>query len=52
MVAIGGVQVGRVRDVLRAGAHGVAVSSGVWGSESPANAVRAYIEAIESATDE
>jgi len=46
LVAIGGVTPDRVEAVLEAGAHGVAVSSGVWGAPHPAAAVDAYLRAL------
>lgn len=44
--ALGGLTPVRVPDVLAAGAHGVAVLSGILSAEDPAAAVRAYREAI------
>jgi len=49
VVAIGGVEVDRVRDVLAAGAHGVAVISGVWGAPHPRDAVIRYLHALDFA---
>ncbi len=46
VLAIGGVQVGRVAEVRSRGAHGVAVLGGVWGAGSPADAVTDYISAL------
>jgi thiamine-phosphate diphosphorylase len=48
VVAIGGIDAARAADVLGAGAHGIAVVRGVWGSRDPAGAVRHYREAIAS----
>lgn len=48
LVAIGGVTPERVAPVLDAGAHGVAVLSGVWGGAAPADAVRRYLEALDA----
>lgn len=47
MLGIGGVSVDRVRDVVRAGAHGVAVLGGVWSAPDPAAAVSEYLVALE-----
>ena len=51
VVAIGGVGPERVGAVLAAGAHGVAVLSGIWtpSAGGPADAVRAYCDALEAA---
>lgn len=51
VVAIGGIDVGRVAAVVRAGAHGVAVLRGVWSASDPARAVGEFVSAIEGATD-
>jgi thiamine-phosphate pyrophosphorylase len=48
LVAIGGIDPGRVGDVLAAGAYGVAVVRGVWDARDPAAAVRRYLEAVET----
>jgi thiamine-phosphate pyrophosphorylase len=47
LVAIGGIDPARVREVLGAGAYGVAVVRGVWDSRDAPAAVRRYREAIE-----
>ncbi|MFZ8447364.1 thiamine phosphate synthase, partial [Staphylococcus aureus] len=44
-VAIGGIEVGDVAPLRRAGAAGVAVVSAVSGAEDPASATRALREA-------
>jgi thiamine-phosphate pyrophosphorylase len=49
LLAIGGVDVARVRGLVRAGAHGVAVVRGVWSRGTPAAAVVEYMDAIEDA---
>lgn len=49
VLAIGGVTPGRVAPCLAAGAAGVAVVSGVLGSDDPRRAVGEYAEAIERA---
>lgn len=48
LVAIGGIDPGRVPDVLTGGAYGVAVVRGVWDARDPAGAVRRYLEAMET----
>jgi len=45
-MAIGGIDVGRVAEVLAAGAHGVAVIGGVWGTPHPRDAVIRYLHAL------
>ncbi|MEX2584001.1 MAG: thiamine phosphate synthase [Gemmatimonadota bacterium] len=47
MIGIGGVSPDRVREVLAAGAHGVAVIRGVWGATDPVDALREYLEKLE-----
>lgn len=49
LVAIGGLEPGRVRAVLGAGAHGVAVLGGVWSSDRPLEAVVRYLDALPGA---
>jgi thiamine-phosphate diphosphorylase len=44
VVAIGGVTPPRAREALDAGAHGVAVLSGVWDGPDPVAAMREYLE--------
>ena len=46
VIAIGGITVGRVREVREAGAHGVAVISAILGADSPAEATRAFLRAL------
>lgn len=46
IIAIGGITPGRVEDILRTGAKGIAVLSGIFLSEDPLEAVRAYYQAI------
>jgi thiamine-phosphate diphosphorylase len=46
VLAIGGVGIDRVSEVRAAGAHGVAVLSGVWDAPSPAEAVERYLSAL------
>jgi thiamine-phosphate pyrophosphorylase len=48
LVAIGGVTVARVPELLRSGAHGVAVVRGVWQAPDPRTASRDYLEALAS----
>lgn len=49
VLAIGGVAPGAVGEMLDAGAHGVAVLSGVWDAPDPVVAVSEYISALVSA---
>lgn len=49
LVAIGGITPARVAEVIRAGADGVAVISGVCGAPDPAAATRAFVEAVRAA---
>ena len=48
VVAIGGVSDRTARDVVRAGAHGVALISGIFGARDPEAATRAIRGAIET----
>ena len=48
VVAIGGITPERVREVLAAGARGVAVISGILAADAPATATRRYLEALTS----
>jgi len=49
VVAIGGLTPERVREVRRAGAHGVAVVSSILAADSPADATRRFLEALAAA---
>ncbi|MBY9080336.1 thiamine phosphate synthase [Paenibacillus sp. HN-1] len=49
VIAIGGISPEQAREVLRTGAAGFAVLSGICGAEDPASAARAYREAAEAA---
>ncbi|MDH3455218.1 MAG: thiamine phosphate synthase [Gemmatimonadota bacterium] len=49
VLAIGGIQLGNVKDVIAVGAHGVAVSSAVFGSGQVERAARALRTALDSA---
>lgn len=49
VVAIGGVTSSRVPAVLGAGAHGVAVLSGVWSADRPLEAAARYLDALPGA---
>lgn len=51
VIAIGGITPGRVAACLEAGAHGVAVVSGVIGAPDPATAVGEYLEALDHALE-
>ncbi len=46
VVAIGGVTVDRVTEVMAAGAHGVAVIRGVWDAGDPVDAAMEYLEVL------
>jgi thiamine-phosphate diphosphorylase len=46
VIGIGGITLARVADVLRAGAHGVAVISGVWDADSPVDALAEYLKLL------
>lgn len=46
LLGIGGVTPDRVSAVLAAGAHGVAVVSGIWSDPRPDSAVGAYLDAL------
>lgn len=48
VVAIGGITVERVRDVLACGACGVAVMGAILSSDDPSGSVRAFKEALAS----
>ncbi len=52
VIAIGGITPGRVPDVIRAGAHGVAVLSGILKAPDPVMAARSYAKALESCGDQ
>jgi thiamine-phosphate pyrophosphorylase len=46
VIAIGGITPERVREVLAAGAVGVAVISSILGAERPADATKAFLDAL------
>lgn len=48
VLAIGGVTPARVEAVLRSGAHGIAVLSGIWSTGSPRADTSKYISALEA----
>jgi len=48
VIAIGGIALENVRDVLEAGASGVAVISAVADAENPVSSVRALVKALRS----
>lgn len=48
VIAIGGITPERAPEVIRAGAYGVAVISGILAAPDPARAARRYAEALES----
>lgn len=49
VIAIGGISPARVGEVVRAGAHGAAVLSGVWAADDAVRAVERYLEPMEAA---
>ena len=49
VIAIGGITPERVREVLAAGAVGVAVISSILGAERPADATKAFLDALGTA---
>jgi thiazole tautomerase (transcriptional regulator TenI) len=46
IIAVGGITPGRVEDVVRTGAKGIAVLSGIFLSNDPLEAARAYYKAL------
>ncbi len=46
LVAIGGITVERVPEVLAAGAHGVAALGGIWNARDPVEATASYLDAL------
>ena len=50
VIAIAGISVERIGPVIRAGAHGVAVMTGVTTAENPARAARAFREELDAVT--
>ena len=49
VLAVGGITPSRVRDVLATGARGVAVISAIIGAERPADAIKAFLDALGGA---
>lgn len=49
VLAIGGVTQERVESTVRAGAHGVAILSGVWAADDPVAALTAFLDALDVA---
>jgi thiamine-phosphate pyrophosphorylase len=47
LIGIGGITPERVTEVMGAGAHGVAVLSGVWGAPDPVQRVGVYLRELE-----
>lgn len=47
VLAIGGITAERVREVRAAGAHGVAVISAILAADSPADATRRFLDALD-----
>ncbi|MGN8644671.1 thiazole tautomerase TenI [Gracilibacillus sp. HCP3S3_G5_1] len=52
IIAIGGMTERNISDVLKAGARGVAVMSGVWDAEDPAQALKNYRKVFEIRREE
>jgi thiamine-phosphate diphosphorylase len=52
VLGIGGIDTARVGAVLKAGAHGVAVLSGIWERSDPASAVLDYLAALDTVQDQ
>lgn len=51
VIAIGGITADNVAEVMAAGAHGVAVLSGILAADDPEQAARAYCRAINESLD-
>jgi thiamine-phosphate pyrophosphorylase len=49
VIAVGGITPARVREVRAAGAAGVAVIRGIYGAARPADATKAFLDALGSA---
>jgi thiamine-phosphate pyrophosphorylase len=49
VIAVGGITPARVREVLAVGAAGVAVIRGIYGAARPADATKAFLDALGSA---
>ena len=47
VIAIGGIDPARVRDLARVGVYGVAAIRALWDAPEPADAARAFLEALE-----
>ena len=52
VIAIGGITPERVPDLIRAGAYGVAVLSGILKAPDPISAAQSYAKALESCGDQ
>ena len=50
IVALGGITAQKVGELLRAGAWGVAIKSGVWDAPDPGTAAREYLAALDRAS--
>jgi thiazole tautomerase (transcriptional regulator TenI) len=46
VIAVGGITPARAREVLAAGAAGVAVIRGIYGAARPADAVKAFLDTL------
>ncbi len=49
IIAIGGIRVGDVQDLMNIGMHGIAVSSAINLSKDPADAARQFLKALQKA---
>ncbi len=49
IVAIGGITPQRVAEIMRCGAWGIAVLSGIWAATDPDSSVLEYVSALEAA---
>ena len=47
MIAIGGIDPARARDLARIGVYGVAVIRALWDAPGPAAVARAFLESLE-----
>ncbi len=50
LVAIGGITLDTVGELLEAGAYGVAVMSGIWDAEEPEDSLKGYLRALRASS--
>lgn len=50
LVAIGGITLDAVGELLEAGAYGVAVMSGIWDAEEPEDSLKGYLRALRASS--